>query len=276
MILRIIKDKFFFVLLIFLSSLSIIPLILILFYLLKEGIPVINWRFLSSLPSAPGEAGGGIANAIVGTLILVGAACFFSIPLGVLSGIFLSEFQESKLAGITRLSSRILQGIPSIVLGIIAYAWLVKPMHRFSALSGGLALGLIMLPVIVQATEETLKLVPNTLKEASLALGATYSRTLFQVILPAGRSGILTGILLSASRVAGETAPLLFTAFGTSYMSANLFKPVNALPLFIFNYATSPYPSWNAQAWGASLVLVVFVFILNFGAKIFIQKWKAI
>ncbi len=168
----------------------------------------------------------------------------------------------------------ILQGIPSIVIGIIAYAWIVVKIGTFSALSGGIALAVMMLPVIVRATEETLKLIPENLKEASLALGVPYSKTILKVIVPAGLTGILNGILLGVARIAGETAPLLFTAFGSPFMNLNIFKPVDSLPLMIFNYATSPYPEWHAMAWGASFVLVVLVLSVNFFTKVISKKWR--
>jgi phosphate transport system permease protein len=240
----------------------------------KNGVSVIDWQFLSHLPKPVGEAGGGIANALWGTLLLIALSFVFSVPLGVFGGIFLAEYRGSKLAYLTRLSVGILQGIPSIVIGIIAYVWVVMPMGSFSALSGGVALGIMMLPVIVMATEETLKLVPDSLREASLALGVPYARTIMKVILPAGLSGILSGILLGIARVAGETAPLLFTAFGSPFMNLNILKPINSLPLTIFNYATSPYPDWHALAWGASFVLIAFVSGLNLITKLVTKRWK--
>jgi len=206
--------------------------------------------------------------------MLIVIACSIAIPLGAFAGIYLSERKERKLAYLVSLSVEILQGIPSIVIGIIAYAWIVITLGTFSALSGGIALSIMMLPVIVRATEETLKLIPDTLKEASLSLGVPYYRTILKVILPAGASGIATGVLISVARVAGETAPLLFTAFGNPFMEMNILKPVNSLPLLIFNYATSPYPEWHALAWGASFVLVFFVLALNFFTKIITRKWK--
>jgi phosphate transport system permease protein len=221
-----------------------------------------------------GETGGGISNAIFGTLWLITLSFIFSAPLGIFAGIFLSEYRGGRVAYLTRLSIEILQGIPSIVIGIIAYVWVVMPMGSFSALSGGVALGIMMLPVIVMATEETLKLVPDSLREASLALGVSYPRTILKVILPAGLSGILSGILLGIARVAGETAPLLFTAFGNPFMNLNVLKPMNSLPLTIFNYATSPYPDWHTLAWGASFVLIAFVLGLNLITKLVTQKWK--
>ena len=271
---RIIKDSGFKVLVILLSAITIFPLLFILFYIIKNGISVINWQFLTSLPKPVGEVGGGISNALVGTLMLLAISCSVSIPFGGCAGIYLTERKEGKLSSLVRLSVEILQGIPSIVIGIIAYTWVVISMGTFSALSGGIALGIMMLPVIVRATEETLKLIPDTLKEASLSLGVPYSRTILKVILPAGMSGIVTGILLSVARIAGETAPLLFTAFGNPFMEVNIFKPINSLPLLIFNYANSPYPEWHALAWGASFVLVVFILILNFTTKVVTKKWK--
>lgn len=271
---RIIKDKLFQAGIIFFAAVTIVPLLLILFYIVRNGIAVIDWQFLTSLPKPVGEVGGGISNAIVGTLMLIVIACGIAIPLGVSSGIYLSEKKEGKLAYLVRLSVEILQGIPSIVIGIIAYAWIVITLGTFSAFSGGIALSIMMLPVIVRATEETLRLIPDTLKEASLSLGVPYHRTILKVILPAGISGIATGVLISLARIAGETAPLLFTAFGNPFMEINILKPVNSLPLLIFNYATSPYPEWHALAWGASFVLVFFVLALNFFAKVVTRKWK--
>jgi phosphate transport system permease protein len=271
---RILWDKVFKAVIVLLTFFSILPMFFILFFIASKGISVINWRFLTQLPKPIGEIGGGISNAIIGTLILIGIATAFSVPLGIFVGIFLSENRKGKLASFVRLCVETLQGIPSIVIGIIAYSWLVVSMGSFSALSGGVALGLMMLPVMITATEETLKLIPESLKEASLALGVSYPRTILKVILPAGISGILTGILLSISRVAGETAPLLFTAFGSPFMNLNILKPVNSLPLMIFNYATSPYPDWHTLAWGASFILIAFVLGLNLLTKAVTKRWK--
>ncbi len=271
---RIFYDRLFKAIIIFLTFCSILPLFFILFFITSKGISVINWDFLTQLPKPVGELGGGISNALIGTFLLVTIASIFSIPIGILTGIFLSEYRNGKLAYLTRLCTEILQGIPSIVIGIIAYIWLVIPLGSFSALSGGIALGLMMLPVIIMATEETLKLIPESLREASLALGVSYPRTVLKVILPAGFSGIITGILLGTARIAGETAPLLFTAFGNPYMNYNILKPINSLPLVIFNYASSPYPEWHKLAWGASLVLIILTLILNLFTKLVTKKWK--
>ncbi len=271
---RIWADRLFKTLIIALSLGSIVPMFLILFMITKNGISVIDWQFLTHLPKPVGEAGGGIANALVGTLWLIVISFVLSVPLGVLGGIYLSEYRDNKLAYATRLSIEILQGIPSIVIGIVAYIWVVMTMGSFSALSGGVALGIMMLPVVVMSTEETLKLVPESLREASLALGVPYSRTVMKVIIPAGLSGIVSGILLGIARVAGETAPLLFTAFGNPFMNLNILKPINSLPLMIFNYATSPYPDWHTLAWGASFVLIAFVLGLNLITKLVTKRWK--
>ena len=272
--LRIIKDRGCKALVVLLSFITMLPLLFILFYIIKNGIAVINWQFLTSLPKPVGEFGGGISNAIVGTLILIAISCVISIPLGICAGIYLSESKKGRFPYCVRLCVEILQGIPSIVIGIIAYAWVVITTGTFSAFSGGFALGIMMLPVIVRTTEETLKLIPDTLKEASLSLGVPNYRTILKVILPAGASGIVTGILLSVARIAGETAPLLFTAFGNPFMEVNIFKPINSLPLLIFNYATSPYPEWHALAWGASFILIVLVLTLNFSVKLITKRWK--
>ncbi|MEW6103368.1 MAG: phosphate ABC transporter permease PstA [bacterium] len=262
MLIRIIKNWLFLGTIILLSFFSILPLFLILFFIFKNGTSSLNLLLSSQ-----------ILNAIVGTFILIILSSLFSIPLGILAGIYLSE-SKGKIAGFVRTSVEVLQGIPSIVIGIIAYFLIVVPIGGFSAISGGFALGIIMLPLIVKSVEETLKLIPDTLKEASLALGVPYYKTILKVILPAGLSGILTGILLSIARVSGETAPLLLTAFGSSFMSFSLLKPINSLPLLIFNYATSPYSDWISQAWGASLILVSLVLILNIIAKLVVKRWK--
>jgi phosphate transport system permease protein len=272
--LRIVKDKLFKLLVIGFSFASILPLLFILFYIFKNGAAVINWQFLTELPKPVGEIGGGISNAVIGTLMLVIIASVCSIPLGIAAGIYLSEHKQGRLSYAVRLCVEILQGIPSIVIGIIAYVWIVMPLRTFSAVSGGLALGIMMLPIIVRSTEETLKLIPESLKEASLALGVPYYKTILKVIVPAGLSGIVTAVIISIARVAGETAPLLFTAFGNPFMNLNILKPVNSLPLLVFNYAASPYPEWHALAWGASLVLAVLVLTLNIVAKVLTKKWK--
>jgi phosphate transport system permease protein len=271
---RINKSLFIKGLIIFLAFLITIPLVSIIYYVAKEGFATINWNFFISTPKPVGEVGGGIANALLGSLILVVVASIIAIPVGILCGIYLSENGESRLSYWTRLAVDILQGVPSIVVGIVIYFWVVKPTGSFSGLSGSIALSIMMLPIVIRSTEETLKLIPSTLKEAGLALGLPYYKVMLKVILPVGMSGILSGVMLSVARVAGETAPLLFTAFGNPYLNTNIGKPMQSLPLLIFNYATSPYDEWHNLAWGASLVLLICILLLNLFTKLLTRRWK--
>ena len=271
---RIGKSTAFKALVIVLSLACVVPLIFILIYILKAGITKINWSFLTNLPKPVGESGGGIANALVGTSIIVGMASVIAIPVGILCGIYLSEYKNSKLAYWSRLCIDILQGIPSIVIGLVAYFWLVKPLHSFSALSGSVALAIMMLPIVVRSTEETLLLLPDSLREAAYALGMPFHRVILKVIVPCGISGIMSGVMLSIARITGETAPLLFTAFGDIYFNVNVTKPMQSLPLLIFNYATSPYNDWHDLAWGASCILLIWVLLLNIFTKLITRKWK--
>jgi phosphate transport system permease protein len=260
----------------------VVPLLFILYYIIRQGITKINWRFLVNVPKPVGELGGGVANALVGSIIIILVASVIAIPIGILAGVYLSENRKSRLAYWTRLCTDILQGVPSIVTGIVVYFWLVKPwdigpIHHtggFSAFSGSVALAIMMLPIIVRSTEETLKLLPDSLKEAALALGMPFHRVIFKVVVPVGISGILSGVILSVARITGETAPLLFTAFGNPYLSVNIGKPMHSLPLLIFNYATSPYNDWHDLAWGASLILLFWVLFLNIFTKVITRKWK--
>ena len=268
------KSSGFQILVYVLAFACVIPLLFILGFIIRAGITKINWHFLVNIPKPVGESGGGIANALVGSIIIILVASVIAIPIGILAGVYLSENKKSRLAYWTRLSTDILQGVPSIVIGIIAYFWLVKPLRGFSALSGSVALAIMMLPIIVRSTEETLKLLPPSLKEAALALGMPFHRVIFKVIIPVGISGILSGVMLSIARITGETAPLLFTAFGNPYLSFKLTKPMQSLPLLIYNYATSPYTDWLDLAWGASLILLVWVLFLNIFTKIITRKWK--
>ncbi|MCD6364075.1 MAG: phosphate ABC transporter permease PstA [Synergistetes bacterium] len=272
--LRLLKDKLFKISIIALALISVAPLVLILLYIAQRGLSVINWEFITSLPKPVGEKGGGILNALVGTVIIVGIASLLSIPPGIAAGIYMAEQEKSRISSIAKLCIEVLQSVPSIVIGIIAYVWVVMPMRGFSALAGGVALGIMMFPLVVRSTEETIKLIPESLKEAALALGVPYYRAILRVILPAGLSGILTGILVGIARIAGETAPLLFTAFGSPYLNINIFKPMSSLPLLIFNYATSPYEEWHKIAWGASFVLVMMILILNIIARVMAKRWK--
>jgi len=267
--LRIFKDKIFTGIIWSFSMLVCLPLILILFYLMKNGIAAISPEFFYKLPAAPGVSGGGILNALTGTIYLIGLSLLISVPIGIFSGIFLYEFRSLKKIWFLQSLVEIMQSIPSIVIGIIAYTWIVLPLGKFSACSGSVALSLMMLPMMIKSTEETLKMVPEEIKEAAIALGAPYYKVVLRIVLPAASAGIINGLILSVSRIAGETAPLLFTAFGNPYVNWNPLKPVHSLPLLIFNYATSPYEEWHTIAWGASLVLIVFVLLLNLIARRF-------
>ena len=257
-----------------LSTLCVLPLIFILIYIIKAGVGAINWDFFVNIPKPVGEIGGGIANALIGTAIIISCATVIAVPAGILSGIYLNENKKSKLAYWVSICVDVLQGIPSIVIGIVGYLWLVVPFRSHSALAGSVVLAIMMLPIIIRSTEETLKMLPNSLKEAAYALGVPFHRVILKIIIPCGFSGIISGVMLSVARVAGETAPLLFTAFGNSYINTNLLKPMQSLPLLIFNYATSPFEDWQNLAWGASLILLILVLSLNLLTKLMTRKWK--
>jgi phosphate transport system permease protein len=252
----------------------VIPLLFIPGFIIKAGITKINWHFLVSIPKPVGESGGGIVNALVGSILIIFCASLIAIPIGILAGIYLSENGKTRLAYWCRLCVDILQGVPSIVIGIIAYFWLVKPLGGFSALSGSVALAIMMLPIVIRSTEETLKLLPSSLQEAAFALGMPFHRVMFKVVVPVGISGILSGVMLAIARITGETAPLLFTAFGNPYLSFNITKPMQSLPHLIFDYATSPYDDWKNLAWGASVILLLWVLLLNIFTKLITRKWK--
>jgi len=269
------RNLFFKVLVIIFTIITLFPLIAILFYIFKEGISAINWHFLTHMPKPVGETGGGILNAIIGSVFIIVVAALIAVPIGVSVGLFFSDSNsQSKLYRVSHLAVDVLQGIPSIVIGIIIYLWFVKPFGKFSAVSGSIALAFMMLPSIIKSTEETLKRVPHSLKEASLALGVPYYKTMIRVIVPTGLSGILNGVILGIARVAGETAPLLFTAFGNPFLNFSIFKPMASLPLIIFNYAISPYDDWHQLAWGASFILVMIILFLNILTKLAERKWK--
>lgn len=245
------------------AFLTLVPLISIFGYVLLKGITSINLDFFIHLPKPVGEPGGGMGNAIVGTLVLIGLSCLWAIPLGIFGGIYLSEYGNNKLGTTVRFTADVLNGVPSIVIGIFAYTLFVLPMKRFSALSGAFALGIIMIPTIMRTTEEMLRMVPRTLREAALALGISQFRMIVSIVLKTALPGILTGILLAIARIAGETAPLLFTALGNSFWHQGLNQPIAALPLQIFAYAISPFDDWHRQAWAGALVLIVIVFLIS-------------
>lgn len=270
---RILKSNLFKYLIILMSCLTIIPLIFVIGYITVKGISVINVEFFTQVSNPPGDVGGGILHALIGTVYVVAIGTIIAVPIGVFTGLYLSENKHSHFSDLIRMLADVLQSVPSIIIGVIIYVWVVKPLGSFSAFSGGLALAIMMLPMIIRTTEEVLKLIPNTLKEASLALGVPYYRTLMKVVLPTALSGILSGILVSIARIAGETAPLLFTAFGNPFMNFNMFSGgVETLPHLIYNYALSPYENWINIAWGASFVLVLFILMFTLFIKMVASK----
>ncbi|MGH7617299.1 MAG: phosphate ABC transporter permease PstA [Gemmatimonadaceae bacterium] len=249
------------------ALLATLPLLLILWHLIQKGGSYVSWRFFTQMPKPPGEAGGGMANAIVGTGMLVLIASSVGLPVGIGAGLFLAEQRETKMATMVRFLSDVLNGLPSIVLGIFAWQLLVRPFRHFSALSGGIALGAMMIPLVTRATEEMIQLVPVSLREAALALGYPRWRTSLSVILRTAAPGIVTGALVAIARIAGETAPLIFTAFGNQFWSLSPLQPIAALPMQIYNYASTPYDDWRAQAWAGALVLLVLVLVISLAAR---------
>ncbi|HTL16202.1 MAG TPA: phosphate ABC transporter permease PstA [Patescibacteria group bacterium] len=245
----------------------VVPLLLVFYHVLKSGLGAINWAFFTQLPKPVGEPGGGMANAIVGTFELLGLAALLGVPVGVLGGIYLSEYGSRRLNWAIRFGADVLNGVPSIIWGMVVWVLVVVPSKTFSALAGGIVLGVIMIPLIMRTTEEVLRLVPGGYREAALALGIAQWRAVLQIVVRTALKGIVTGVLLAVARVAGETAPLLFTAFGNRYWNHHLSEPIAALPLQIFSYAISPYEDWNRQAWAGALVLLLFVAIVNVGVR---------
>jgi phosphate transport system permease protein len=257
------------------AVLVVAPLVLVFYHLIKLGFSSINWAFFTQLPKAVGETGGGMGNAIVGTFILLGQAAVIGVPIGVLGGVFLSEYGSGKINASIRFAADILNGVPSIVWGLVVYGLVVVPMHGASALAGGIVLGLMMVPVVMRATDEVLHLVPGGYREAALALGISKWRTVLQIVVRTALKGIVTGVLLALARVAGETAPLLFTAFGNSHWTHKLTDPIAALPLQIFDYANSPYDDWHRQAWAGALVLLLLVLFINISVRFLTrERWK--
>ena len=247
--------------------LALIPLAMILFFVLSQGVQALNLEFFTHMPKPVGEAGGGMANAIAGTLMLTLLGSLMAIPIGVLSGVYMSEYAGTRLASTIRFAADTLNGVPSIVIGVFAYGVAVLPFKQFSGLAGGLALGIMMIPIIARTTEELLLLVPGTMREGALALGATRARAVFTVVLPAAAPGIVTGIVLALARIAGETAPLLFTSFNNRFFNADVSQPMSSLTVQVFTYAISPYEDWHRQAWAGALVLVVFVLVCSLLAR---------
>lgn len=249
------------------ALITTLPLLFILFHLVREGASSIDAAFFTRMPKPPGEIGGGMANAIVGTLIIIGIACAIGLPVGVGAGLYLAEFRRTRLANTVRFLADVLNGLPSIVLGIFAWQFLVKPLGHYSAIAGGIALAAMMIPMVTRTTEEMVRLVPTSLREAAMALGYSRARTAVTVVLRTATAGIVTGVLVAVARIAGETAPLIFTAFGNAFWSVKLGAPIAAMPLQIYVYATSPYDDWRRLAWAGSLVLIALVFIISVAAR---------
>jgi len=246
---------------------ALTPLAFVLFFVVSQGARAVNLEFFTHMPTPVGEAGGGMANAIVGTLILTSLAAMIAVPIGVISGVYMSEYAGTRFAALVRFAADTLNGVPSIVIGLFAYAVVVVPFKQFSALAGGFALGTMMIPIIARTTEELLLLVPGSMREGALALGATRARAVFSVVLPAALPGIMTGIVLALARIAGETAPLLFTAFNNRFFNIRLTQPLSSLTVQVFTYATGPYEDWHRQAWAGALVLVTIVFACSLAAR---------
>jgi phosphate transport system permease protein len=246
---------------------ALIPLFLIFYHTVSLGISAVNVDFFTQLPKPVGESGGGLANAIIGTLILVGIGSCISLPMGIFAGIFLSEYGNNFVGQIVRFLTDVLSGIPSIVAGVVAYTLIVIPMKHFSAYAGGVALGILMIPTVTRTTEEMLKLVPTSLREAALALGISRWKMTLRIVLRTALPGVVTGILLSIARAAGETAPLLFTSLNNRFWHTSLGQPIASLTVFIYNYGVSPFEEWIQQAWGGALVLIVMILLVNIGMR---------
>lgn len=279
---RWIKDRVFFVAVCFLSSLTAIPLVLILWEVLRKGYRQLNWSFFTEEAPNSLEAmlavnsgdliPGGVANGLAGSLLMVLMAIVIAVPIGIFAGIRLSEHPSSRFSSVVRSVAELLQGTPSIVVGLIIYGWVVKPLGTYSGFAGGIALAVLMLPLIIRSTEETLKMLPGSLKEAGLALGASYSTVVLRVLLPSAFGGLFTGILLAVSRVLGETAPLMLTALGASAIEWNVFEPMSALPLQIWEFYNDP--NLAGLIWSTSLFLLLLILALNLTAKRIARKWK--
>jgi len=251
---------------------ALLPLVFILLNLVLKGAGSLSLDFFTRTPAPAGETGGGVAHAIVGTLLIVGVAGLIGLPIGIGAGIYCAEYPGSRLTWTTRFVADVLNGTPSIVVGVFAWAWIVATQKHFSALAGSAALAMLMIPMVLRTTEEMIKLVPNSLREAALALGYPRWRTSLSIVVRTTLPGIVTGSLLAVARIAGETAPLLFTALGSQYLSFDLNQPMAALPLTVFTYATGPYEEWHQYAWAAALVLILVVLVLSIGARLAIRR----
>jgi phosphate transport system permease protein len=251
---------------------ALLPLAFILVNLVLQGAGSLSLDFFTRTPAPAGESGGGVVHAIVGTLIIVGAASAIGLPIGLAAGIYCAEYPASRLTWTTRFVADVLNGTPSIVVGVFAWAWIVATQRHFSALAGSAALAILMIPMVLRTTEEMIKLVPSSLREAALALGYPRWRTSLSIVVRTTLPGIVTGSLLAVARIAGETAPLLFTALGSQYLSFRLDQPMAALPLTVFTYATGPYEEWHRYAWASALVLILVVLVLSVGARLAIRR----
>lgn len=254
------------------ACLVVLPLVLIVGYLLANGVAGLNLAFFTHMPKPVGEAGGGMANAIVGTLLVVGLAALIALPVGIGAGVYLAEYGRGRFATLVRYTTDVLSGVPSIVVGVVAYGLVVVPMGRFSGMAGSVALAILMLPPIIRATEEMVRLVPQSYRQAALALGAPRWKTIQQIVLPAARTGIVTAGMLAVARAAGETAPLLFTALGNRFWSLRMDQPIATLPVFIYDYAKAPYTDWNRQAWTGALVLVLLVTVISLLLRLSVRR----
>ena len=254
------------------AILALLPLLSVFIFVLKEGMPALNISFFTELPKPIGENGGGMSNAILGTGTLIALAALIGLPFGIAGGVYLSEYAHGKISQLLRFAIDLLTSVPSIIIGVFVYALLVKPLRHFSALAGAVALGIIMLPIVARTTEEILRLVPMSIREAGLALGIPRWKVVIFVVLRGSVPGISTGVILAIARAAGETAPLLFTSFGSQYWSHGVLEPIASLPVQIYTYAISPYENWHHQAWAGALVLVLFVLLLNILTRIVAQR----
>lgn len=270
--LRNLKNYGFTALMLLGTALVLVPLALVLLHILKMGASSLSLDFFTQIPKPTGESGGGMANGMMGSAVMILISACIGLPIGILGAVYLTEFGGGRLASVIRFSADVLAGVPSIITGMVAYSLLVVPMKGFSALAGSVALALIMIPIVLRTTEEQLKMVPGTLREASLALGVPLWRTSLQVMLKSATKGIVTGVLLAIARIAGETAPLLFTALGNQFWGRKLTEPMAALPLQIFSFAIAPYEDWHKLAWAGALVLVAVMFSLNIGARMIGRK----
>jgi len=252
--------------------LAIVPLVVILGDVASKGLPQFSLSFFTKLPTPEGIAGGGISNAIVGSVTIVGLGSLISVPIGVGAGIFFSEWPEARLSPFASFLNDVLAEFPSIVIGIFVYVVVVVTTHTFSALAGAVSLAIIMIPIVARTTEESLKLVPKTLREASMALGVSRWKTVIRIVISTGKAGLLTGILLAVARAAGESAPLLLTALGSEFYAKSLLQPTAALPLLIYVYGISGYADWQARAWGAAMVLIIFMLALNLTVKLTVGR----